>query len=311
MNATLTQVLDALRAGGRDPREKRNGNWMARCPCPNHGRGQGDKHPSLSVSMSDRGRALIHCFAGCQFADVLTALGLDDRRDRGGAQHRQRPRLTRVIAAPSQANPDLEAAATAFQQALRPGSLDYLAADLGLTTSSLDALRVGWDSESSAWAFPMRDSAEHIVGFRLRRPDGGKYTTPGTHEGLFIPAGTAPDERLFIAEGPTDTAALLDLGMNAIGRPSCNSGIQFTVQLVRRLRSHEVVIVADNDEPGRRGAARLADVLVVVARVRVITPPCDDMRTWRVTHHATSADVLDLVNTTAPLRLSVADSSHE
>ena len=37
-----------------------------------------DREPSLRVSAGDAGRLLIHCFAGCTFADVVRAL--DDRR---------------------------------------------------------------------------------------------------------------------------------------------------------------------------------------------------------------------------------------
>jgi len=46
-----------------------NGKWIARCPAHQ------DKSPSLSIA--DTGtRTLIHCFAGCEAADVLAAVGL-------------------------------------------------------------------------------------------------------------------------------------------------------------------------------------------------------------------------------------------
>ncbi len=46
------------------------GKWYARCPAHD------DKSPSLSVA--DKGdRVLIHCFAGCDPSDALTAVGLD------------------------------------------------------------------------------------------------------------------------------------------------------------------------------------------------------------------------------------------
>lgn len=46
------------------------GRWYARC-CAHD-----DKSPSLSV-MDKGDRVLIHCFAGCDPSDVLTAIGLD------------------------------------------------------------------------------------------------------------------------------------------------------------------------------------------------------------------------------------------
>ena len=61
---------------------------------------------------------------------------------------------------------------------------------------------------------------------------------------------------MLICEGPTDTAALLDMGFaNVVGRPSCTGGIKLLVELVCQRRSEEVVVVADGDEPGQGGPA--------------------------------------------------------
>src|SRR6476661_223021 len=54
---------------------RRNGNgWLVRCPCPNHGKGRGDRSPSLSVADGDDGRLLLRCFAGCEFLEILEEL---------------------------------------------------------------------------------------------------------------------------------------------------------------------------------------------------------------------------------------------
>jgi len=53
------------------PDAKRNGTgWIARCPAHD------DRKPSLSISEGDDGRALLHCHAGCDIADVVVAMGL-------------------------------------------------------------------------------------------------------------------------------------------------------------------------------------------------------------------------------------------
>jgi hypothetical protein len=58
------------------------------------------------------------------------------------------------------------------------------------------------------------------------------------------------------------------------GRPSCTGGIKLLVELMLARKPAEVVIVADRDEPGRRGADNLASVLVAYTlAVRVVTPP--------------------------------------
>jgi len=52
----------------------RMGRGLAHCPVPGHGRGRGDRHPSLSVSRGDRRPVVFHCHAGCSQADVIAAL---------------------------------------------------------------------------------------------------------------------------------------------------------------------------------------------------------------------------------------------
>lgn len=47
------------------------GSWT----CPAHE----DRSPSLSARSGADGRALVHCFAGCETAEVLAALGLTAR----------------------------------------------------------------------------------------------------------------------------------------------------------------------------------------------------------------------------------------
>ena len=50
--------------------------YMARCPCPDHGKGRGDQNPSLSLKEGDDGRALPYCFAGCDKESIVEALSL-------------------------------------------------------------------------------------------------------------------------------------------------------------------------------------------------------------------------------------------
>ena len=59
------RLLDRLDGG----RPRRNG-WIARCPS------HSDRSPSLSIAELDDGRVLVHCFAGCDVTDVLSAVEL-------------------------------------------------------------------------------------------------------------------------------------------------------------------------------------------------------------------------------------------
>ena len=49
--------------------------YLICCPVPTHGNGRGDRNPSLMIRDGDKpGRVLVHCYAGCEAADVLAEL---------------------------------------------------------------------------------------------------------------------------------------------------------------------------------------------------------------------------------------------
>jgi 5S rRNA maturation endonuclease (ribonuclease M5) len=201
--------------------------------------------------------------------------------------------------------PVLDFALFARQCALRlqPQDLQRLADSLGLTVNSLQRLRVGWSARHRAYTFPMVDAAGDVLGVRLRLPSGRKLSVKGGREGLFVPTDLDAGGRLLVTEGPTDCAALLDLGFCAVGRPSCTGGVRLLVELAQAQRPAEVYIVADSDAPGQRGAENLAAVLVAyVPSVRIITPPTGikDARQW-LQRGATAADVAGIIDA-APVR---------
>jgi hypothetical protein len=199
-----------------------------------------------------------------------------------------------------------------FRAAVKPAALVALADGLGVSTTSLTRLRIGWSIRSSAWSFPMTDAAGNVPGIRLRRPDGRKFSVRGGHEGLFVPTKIDGRDRLLVCEGPTDTAALLDLGFAAVGRPSCTGGVKHLVELVGRPTPPELVIVADADPPGQRGSHNLAATLLAyVPTVRVITPaaPYKDVRQW-VQAGATADDVLATIVAAPIWRLGIKSTVH-
>lgn len=235
---------------------------------------------------------------------------------RGHHDGRGRPMVRRVIVQATQARrADLEELVVRCRQAADNAAVKVLADSLGLTAESLRRLSIGWGSFEMkfgpvrAWSFPMKDVAGNVLGIRLRKPDGTKLAVLGGHEGLFIPADLTLTMPLLIAEGPTDTAALLDLGFEAIGRPCCSGGVGLLVDLVRSRRVKDVVIVSDADSngAGQRGADSLAVALTPYCpSIRVIVPPggIKDVRDWKRAG-AGRDDIMAAVEATRARRLVV------
>lgn len=175
--------------------------------------------------------------------------------------------------------------AAEFSAAVNIFGLQDFAEELGLSVEGLVRLEIGWSAEDRAWSFPMRDAGLKVKGIRLRSWTGAKWAVTGSRDGLFIPTGLTSSGSLLVAEGPTDAAALLDLGFETVGRPNCTGGTRPLVRLVKRKRPEQVVIVADVDPhgAGRRGAESLATALLPYCPVRVIIPPpgIKDVREWK------------------------------
>lgn len=179
------------------------------------------------------------------------------------------------------------------------------AADLlGLPAEALERLRAGWAEPHRATSWPMRDAAGRVIGVRLRCPETAKkWAVTGSRAGLFIPAGLACDgRRLFVAEGPTDMAALVSIGGPAVGVPSAGGAADLLARFVRDRAPSDVVMVADPDGPGRGGAERLAEALLPIVGVRMIEPPAGvkDCRAW-VSAGASRADLMAAADA-APVR---------
>ncbi len=177
--------------------------------------------------------------------------------------------------------PDFDAAAwLARLPKTQWDSLRALACSLGVGIESVQALGAAWAPLQNAWAWPMRDAKGKTIGVRLRADDGRKWAVTGSRQGLFYNPAIfhTHAESVMICEGPTDTAAALTLGFEAIGRPSCNCGVELIRELIQRRGFLSAVIMADRDGPGVAGARRLASELG--KKTHIVLPPCKDLREW-------------------------------
>lgn len=158
---------------------------------------------------------------------------------------------------------------------------------LELPAYILKWLGTAWSEQRKAFAFPMYDATCHNgskpIGIRLRTEDGKKFAVTGSSSGIFYPYGAtkelSPFERLYICEGPTDTAAALAMGCFAIGRAACRGGEEYVLSVLEQLCPDDVVIVTDNDSPGVVGAKDL--LRHIKQPTRLLTPPSKDLRSFR------------------------------
>jgi hypothetical protein len=164
-----------------------------------------------------------------------------------------------------------------------------LASQLRVGESSLEALKAGMlkrhqleaigtpCASDYVWTFPMRNDRGQVCGIRLRSSEGFKYAMRRGAGGVFMPSPFPRDNRVVVVEGPTDCAAVLSLGILAIGRHHSHGSVDHLCAL---LRGRDVAICEDDDAPdnrGRRagedGARRLARALHGSARtVRLFRP---------------------------------------
>jgi len=159
-----------------------------------------------------------------------------------------------------------------YQSKAKYDIVEKLAIKFNVSQKTLINLNIGWDSE--AYTFPMYNAKKEIIGIQRRFPSGKKCSVKGTSLGLFIPTIkiTPP---LFILEGVSDLAALLDLGFYGVAKPSAQAGNDLVEKFILFHNCNKVVIVCDNDKVGVKGATKLVQQLVLKNKIitNVISPP--------------------------------------
>jgi hypothetical protein len=165
----------------------------------------------------------------------------------------------------------------------------HLSDQLDVSVDALRRLNVGWCGSQSFTSWPMRSASGVIVGIRTRYQDNSKKSLAGSDgNGLFFAPDYFTDDYLLICEGPTDAAALMDLGFKSVvGRPSCRLGNFYIIAIIRRLEPKVLLLIPDSDQAGLEGfadlAAEIADAgCIKLSRIDAITPPpeINDIRQW-------------------------------
>ena len=193
--------------------------WLVSCPVPGHGKGGGDRNPSLSVAEGADGRVLVRCFAGCPPEAVVQAIGLT-MADLFVHQER----TPRPPAEPMHRN----------NGAVEPrnrATLDRMAQYCRLPREHLQAL--GWRDAADGVVIPYRfangQPARNKRRFTLEKPDDGtdhqKFDPSSKLAITLYGAELVPRwskdgvDELHLVEGETDSAVLRHVGAAVLGIP--------------------------------------------------------------------------------------------
>ena len=125
---------------------------------------------------------------------------------------------------------------------------DELARHLGVSVTALERLKVGW-SLSKCWTFPERDADGQIIGILRRWPDERKLQLAGSARGLTFAKDWAETKGpVYLVEGPSDTAALMTLGLCVIGRFNDKGGSELLAELLaRHAMDRQLIVIGEND----------------------------------------------------------------
>lgn len=248
------RVRDALERLGLVTRARGEQHIDARCPAHEDGRA------SLTADYQDGepGRVLIRCHAGCEFADVVAALGLreSDTYDGPSPEGSRRPAFSRP------------------RPPARPAPVpSRVKCDHRWT--EVESYRYT-DADGEIVCEVVRQACQECGGknFPVRRPDGRggwewKWPAMAARPLYRLPAvlaALAAGRTVYIAEGEKDVHALERAGVAA----TCNPGGagKFRAAHAGQLAgAARVVIVADRDPAGYKHAATVAELLAAV------TPP--------------------------------------
>lgn len=288
MSAAVDRVLAALEARGCEPKRTGRG-WSSKCPAHK------DDRASLSVGAGDDGRALVRCFAGCDFAAITSALDLRPADLFNGAT----PSTRRLGAVKQTRTKSTGRAASAEPESTVEGNRPARRARRMVA-------EYDYRDESGALLF------QHVrydpKAFHYRRPDGNgdwAYKLGDVRRVLYrLPQLVTAEHGavVYVVEGEKAADRLAGAGLLATCGPS-GAGKWVKPGEDATLEGTHVVILVDNDDPGRKHGQDVAARLHGrAASVRVIElpglPEAGDVFDWLDASH--DAEDLDRLAAEAP-----------
>ncbi len=270
----IAQALGAARRHGT--------GWIARCPAPGHGRGRGDRNPSLSLR-DDGDWVLVYCHSGCEQGDVIATLrdwGLLPCAETASPRRRgardDRPRAPLVLdlwrqAVPAQGTPVERYLEVRGFTGPIPATLRYHP-DLKHTSGSRHPAMIAAVArvpERAVTGVHRTYLAPGGTGKAKANPAKAMLGTVGGGAVRLAPAG----EHLAIAEGIETALSIMQATSAPTWAALSVGGIKNLILPPLPLAS-VVTITADHDAVGLRAAHDAAERWTLEGRrVRIALPP--------------------------------------
>ena len=266
MTATLSAVVDALQRANCKPTQHGNDSYTAYCPV-HEADGSGHK-PSLSVAAGDKVNVVLKCHAGCGHAAIFKALGIEST---GKATSRK-------------------------ASGQRPIVATYLYQDATGATL-FEKVRL----EPKDFRIRHRDASGAEVWRLPRGIEPPLYRLPA------VKAAMASGEPIYLVEGEKDADSLVAAGLctttNFEGAAAGGQKPKWRDSYTKALAGADVVLVPDNDEPGKAHMRHVAAALAGSALVRLLElpglPAKGDVSDWLNQGH-TVDELKALADATAP-----------
>lgn len=263
--------------------KRANGQWVASCPVPGHGKGNGDKNPSLSISINDDGKPLFHCHGGCTQEDVFNTI-----------------KDMRLL-------PELEE---------RPDPLANIK-PLPIVKFE-DEWEYQDENRTTVFVKQRMKIGETGKTYRLYKvdPDGRRYPTLG--DARIVPYklpelldAKSAGRIIYLVEGEKAANALMSIGVTAT---TAHTGAgSWPEAITEYFAGANVVILPDNDLPGWRYAQKaVAAIWGIAKNVKVVDLqlPNDKEDAWEFVHKygKKREDLVEMVKA-APKITSVDDAT--
>jgi putative DNA primase/helicase len=244
---------------------KSGAGWTALCPAHT------DSKPSLSITDAD-GKILVHCHAGCAQDAVIRALTLRGLWRQSATRNGNRPGTEAV---------DIDEVRRRLNEKYPGHARKEKPSSNGKTVPRIVATYDYVDEQDELLYQVVRYDPKD---FRQRRrdPNGNwVWNMEGTRRVPYRLPKVLDSKFVYVVEGEKDVETLAKLGRTA----TCNSGgaDKWKPEYSAVLKGKGVVVIPDNDDPGRRHAETVAQSVLAAGAlwVKVVSlPEAKDITEW-------------------------------